>query len=209
MDSKTRILSTAVKIFAEKGKHGAVMEEIAAGAGINKAMIYYYFGGREALYRATLTHVLASLMHTVRENLSPQDFDPAAPAELIRKFIRAHYRAVSMHPDRAKVLLGAIVGDQGLVREVVTDLNRTHPVTDLRKLMGIIDRGVADGALRRIDSAQLILSIIGMNLFYIFGKPMAETFLKMRVGDERRFHEARLESIVDLVLYGVLEREES
>ena len=205
MESKDRILNEAVSVFAEKGKHGAVIEEIASRAEINKAMVYYYFGGREGLYRATLAHVLTSLMETMHRNLRPAGMDPADPAALIEAFTRSHYRTVSANPDWVRVFLGALTSDPETVREVISEVNRNLPATDVRRLMNILDRGATDGTLRRVDTAQLVLSILGMNLFFVFGRPMAETVLNLRVSNEEQFHRARLESIVDLVLHGVLQ----
>ena len=48
-ESRDRILAAAVKIFAGKGYSGARMDQIAREAGVNKALIYYYFEGKEAI----------------------------------------------------------------------------------------------------------------------------------------------------------------
>jgi len=48
-ESRDRILAAAVKIFAEKGYGGARIDQIAKEAGVNKALIYYYFEGKEAI----------------------------------------------------------------------------------------------------------------------------------------------------------------
>ncbi len=49
--SRERILVSAKREFAQKGFHGARMEEIARDAGVNKALIHYYFDNKESLYR--------------------------------------------------------------------------------------------------------------------------------------------------------------
>ncbi len=50
-DTKEKILQTAISIFREKGKDGAKMQEIADGAGINKAMLHYYFSSKDQLFQ--------------------------------------------------------------------------------------------------------------------------------------------------------------
>ena len=48
-EAKVRIIKAAVKLFAEKGFDGTRVSEIAKAAGVNQALIYYYFKGKEDL----------------------------------------------------------------------------------------------------------------------------------------------------------------
>jgi TetR/AcrR family transcriptional regulator len=66
---KSRILDVAVYEFAENGLAGARVATIAAKAGVNKQLLYYYFGSKKGLYDA----VLASVISTARETMSALD----------------------------------------------------------------------------------------------------------------------------------------
>src|SRR5437588_9976060 len=57
--TKERILAAALLEFSEKGIAGARVDAIAARAGVNKRMLYYYFGSKDDLYRAVLRNRLA------------------------------------------------------------------------------------------------------------------------------------------------------
>ena len=63
MKSRDKILQAAIPVFAGKGRHGAHMEEIAAHARINKAMIYYIFHSKDELYFEVLKHILTQAWH--------------------------------------------------------------------------------------------------------------------------------------------------
>ncbi len=52
--TRARILSAAIRQFSQNGLAGARTEQIAEEAGVNKALLYYYFRGKEALYTAAL-----------------------------------------------------------------------------------------------------------------------------------------------------------
>ena len=54
--TRERIVGAASAIFADKGFAGARVDEIARRAGVNKAMLYYHVGDKQALYTAVLTH---------------------------------------------------------------------------------------------------------------------------------------------------------
>jgi AcrR family transcriptional regulator len=55
--ARARILDAAVREFSENGLAGARTEQIAEAAGVNKALLYYYFKGKDALYAAALESV--------------------------------------------------------------------------------------------------------------------------------------------------------
>src|SRR4051794_40431118 len=55
--TRAKILKSALREFAQLGLRGARVDVIATGAGINKQALYYHFGNKEALYRATLASV--------------------------------------------------------------------------------------------------------------------------------------------------------
>ena len=61
------VLAAAAKVFAEKGFGGARVDEIAARAGVNKAMLYYHVGSKEELYAAVVARVLDGVVAQLAE----------------------------------------------------------------------------------------------------------------------------------------------
>src|SRR5271170_2740779 len=55
--TRRRLLQAAVRLFSERGYHGASVDQIVAAARVNKRMVYHYFGSKEAIYRAALLEV--------------------------------------------------------------------------------------------------------------------------------------------------------
>lgn len=76
------ILSAATQLFAEKGIRGATITEIAAAAGVNRAMISYYFGNKDALYDAIIDAAVAD----AAETLAAADFD-ASSKDALRELV--------------------------------------------------------------------------------------------------------------------------
>src|SRR5215831_707709 len=81
-DSKERILTCAEEVFAKKGFAGARTQEIAELAGVNKAMIYYYFESKEKLLREVLQRILFELIGLSQEILNRNP----PPAEALEQF---------------------------------------------------------------------------------------------------------------------------
>ena len=73
--TRSRILDAAVREFSENGLAGARTEQIAEIAGVNKALLYYYFKSKEALYRAALETVAQRVLE-----MQPGGFDAGSLA---------------------------------------------------------------------------------------------------------------------------------
>src|SRR4051794_17248713 len=76
-ESRAAILQAAVVEFAREGVAGARTDAIARSAGVNKALLYYYFKDKEALYDAVLNHVFSGAREAVQNALK----QPLPPRE--------------------------------------------------------------------------------------------------------------------------------
>ncbi len=99
-----RILDAATEIFAAVGFNGARMDEIARRAGVNKAMIYYHVGAKEALYAA----VLHGAIGHVADSISARIETGTTPEAKLRAYIRGFVDAVEGNPRMGPILLREI-----------------------------------------------------------------------------------------------------
>src|SRR5216683_4965174 len=86
-ESRAAILKAAVREFADEGVAGARTEAIARSAGVNKALLYYYFKDKEALYGAVLDQVFGGVRAAIHDALS-QDLPPG---EKLASYVCAHF----------------------------------------------------------------------------------------------------------------------
>src|SRR5262245_15998654 len=93
-ETRAAILEAALREFAEEGIAGGRMEAIASAAGVNKALLHYYFQDKERLYGAALDHVFASLSRRMLEVL---DCD-LPPPEKIMAYAAAHFDFIAASP---------------------------------------------------------------------------------------------------------------
>src|SRR5579864_4226151 len=92
--TKAAILAAAMQEFAEEGIEGARTDAIARRAGVNKALIHYYYKDKQSLYGATLDLVFAGLakrMHEVLDRALP-------PREAVLAFAGAHFDYLASSP---------------------------------------------------------------------------------------------------------------
>src|SRR5713226_2005780 len=93
-ESQAAILKAAVREFAREGVAGARTDAIARAAGVNKALLYYYFKDKEALYQAVLDQVFGGLRAAIHNSLS-QDL---SPREKLASYVCAHFDYVASNP---------------------------------------------------------------------------------------------------------------
>ena len=83
--SRDRVFAAAAAEFAARGYAGANMDRIARAARLNKAMIYYHFDSKAALYR----EILRDMFGAVRSAVAAVAASSAAPADKIRQYVEA------------------------------------------------------------------------------------------------------------------------
>jgi AcrR family transcriptional regulator len=193
-ENRAGILAAATAEFARHGLSGARVDRIAAAAGTNKRMLYYYYGNKEALFTAVLEAAYADI-RAAEMRLSLLD---VPPAEGIRRLIGFTWNYFLAHPEflmllntenlhRAQHLKG---------RTQVRTLNSPLIAT----LREILRRGRADGTFRtEPDALQLYISIAGLAYFYLSnGHTLSAIFARDLARPAAR--RARLAHMTDLVL---------
>ena len=209
MKTKDKIISAAIEIFAEKGKHGATMDEIAKKAKVNKAMLYYFFSTRENLYIETVSFILSAIIIHMAEQLKNKFKKISDPAQMIRLFVKNHLRAFSKNMNYTKIILEALIHNPDELKKAAEFLKTAHfrPLEksgDHGPLVKIFETGISKGTFRKIDPAQTLISIMGMILIYFISKPISQAMLDIDVKNEQSFLNNREKSIIDLVLYGIM-----
>lgn len=161
-DVRSRILSAAEEVFAERGYAGATTREIAERAGIGKRMLFYYFPTKDAVYRSVLERIITGLVaiyeHTRGE---PGPVGMADGIDAITHFTAAHLPAM-------KVWLREII-DGGPHLE---ELTRRYMVPLYERAGAGVAKNMASGAFRAADPMHVLVNVGGVTLFYFLIAPM-------------------------------------
>ena len=160
--SQAAILAAATAEFAEHGLGGARVDRIAGRAGLNKRLIYYYFGDKESLFQA----VLEQAYRDIRTAEQALRLDEIAPADALRRLVQFTWDYYLAHPEFLTLLNSANLHKARHLRESRRARELNSPLVEM--LAGILERGRRDGSFRGgIDPVQLYVSIAGMSYFYL------------------------------------------
>ncbi len=185
------------------------MEEIAAKAEVNKAMVYYYYSTKDSLFRAILVTILRRVYDHVFDILGSEDVSDANPAEKLARLVNAHFVAFSEDVRFAKILLHALANEPGDLKAAIRMIREQDETSKPRlpeALLSAVKEGILKREFRELDANQVLISIIGMSLIYFIDKPIAETLLNQKVESDETFLRERGKGLIDLVLHGVMGR---
>ena len=192
--TRQKLLSAARREFAGSGLAGARVDEIAARAGVNKQLVYHYFGDKDALYLAVLEWVYEEIRTQERK----LELAGLPPRDAIRKLIESSFDHLASHPDFILLLNDENRGGARHVRRS-RRLEAMHsPLVSM--VSKIPSEGVREGVFRRgINPVHLYISIAGLSYFYFSNTPtLSAIFGKNLASPTAR--RARRRHVVDLVL---------
>ena len=160
--TRASILAAATREFAENGIGGARVDSIAERAGINKRMLYHYFGDKEQLYLAVLEEAYVGI-RTAEKSLNLSDLEPEQGIAELAMFTWDYFL------DHPEVL--SLLGTENLHRarwlRQSTRLKELHS-SFIDKLSDLLRRGKAEGLFRPdVDPLNLYLTIAALGYFYL------------------------------------------
>ncbi len=192
--SRARILQAARTEFAQHGLGGARVDRIAQLAGINKRMLYHYFGNKDDLFCAVLE---ANYTHK-RDSERALALENEEPREAIRKLVTLTWNYYLEHPEFLHLLNSANLHQAQHVRASVQVRKMRAPF--VRMIGAILNKGVAAGVFRAgVDPAQLYISIAGLSYFYLSNQHTLSAIFGRSLLTPRAKKE-RLAHMVDMVL---------
>lgn len=171
------ILDAAKKVFVRKGMAGARMQDIADEAGINKALLHYYFRNKEKLFEVIFMEAAEKLFPRINAI-----FNADQPLfEKIESFCEEYITVVSENPYLPLFVLNEINQDpEYFLQKVWSGRSKPNPA----KFLEQIEKEVKKGTIRRISPLHLLMNLISMTIFPFVAKPMFQKNLGL---DELQF----------------------
>jgi TetR/AcrR family transcriptional regulator len=166
--TRARILDAALQEFSAHGLAGARTEQIAAAAGVNKALLYYYFDSKENLYLAALEMISAK----VRDRSMSVFLLRATAGERLLRAALEHFDRILEQQEFQSLMQQEMMrlhkGESGalaiLVKRVFAPL--------LAMYESILREGIGSGELIQVDGMQIQLAMLGANVMYFLSAPM-------------------------------------
>lgn len=197
-ETKARILEAAHRVFLRRGTAGARTKDIAEEAGVNKALLHYYFSSKQKLAEAVFMRAAGTVLPVVLSTLASD----LPLREKLQRVIDTQLDLMSANP----YLPGYLIAEfqyrnqdlRGLVHEMMP-IERQREVA-LEKLQQDLDREADADRLRRARAVDVMVSLMSQVVFPFAAAPVLDAVVGLGPED-RAAHTMRLrESLADSIL---------
>ena len=205
IDKKDHILDVAEKVFSELGFDGASTRTISGEAGVNMAMLNYYFGSKEGLFLAVFNRKITSFKNLL-QNIGSDD--TVSSWVKIEKYIDLYVQRVVSNNCFQKMLYQELAMQR---RGDLADQIAGILMTNVLELEKIIQDGIDKGEFKEdVDREMVIATIYGTKNFIINAPQLTTNMLGYDIQDEKILEEKlkpRIESYMKKLLKAYLVKE--
>src|SRR5947207_7470136 len=192
-ESRASILEAAVDEFAREGVSGARTDAIARSAGVNKALLYYYFKDKNALYQAVLDQVFSGVRSAIHNTLSQN----LPPREKLASYVCAHFDYIASNPLYPRIVQAEFLRAGRDPSRLERIAKHYFPPVFL-ELSGLLKAGAQSGDFRKVDPTHFIPSMISVIVFFFNTAPIMKLMTGADPMSPERLAERRA-AIVDFI----------
>lgn len=169
LNTEDKIVNAAKAEFIERGYSGARMQAIADKAGINKALLHYYFRSKEKLFEVIFKLAIKMLIPKFIGIITSPETDFF---DKIRYFVKEYITVVMKNPHIPGFIIHELNSNNSSLINVISDLN-----LNLSPVYKMIQEEIDEGRIKPIRPENLILNIVSMSIFPIVASPIIKAIL--------------------------------
>jgi len=193
--TESAILKAAKRIFQRKGMTGARMQEIADEAGINKAMLHYYYRSKQLLFEAVFKKAFSLLAPQLNAVMNSDD----SICEKIKNFTNNYISFVIKHPYLPNFIIQELNRNPEFVKNIMTE---KHFPT-IEKFRNQVNAKVTEGIIRPIKAEQLFINIMALNIFPFIAAPLLKGFVNVNDAEYKQLMEERKTEVADFIINSI------
>jgi TetR/AcrR family transcriptional regulator len=167
-ESRERILEAAVKEFSAHGLAGARTDRIAVAAGVNKALLYYYFESKEKLYEGALEMISAK----IRDRSMAVFLREATAGERLLRTALDHFDRILAQQEFQSLMQQEMIRMHKGESNGVAILVKRVFAPQLTMLQSLVREGMQTSELIKVDGLQVLFAVLGANVFYFLSAPV-------------------------------------
>lgn len=162
-ETRSALLDSGRRVFAQAGYDGASVRRITREAGTNLGAITYHFGSKRGLYEAVLANVLTPLVDRVGEAATP----PGRPIDRLAAVVTVFFDYLAANPDLPRLMLQEVAAGRPAPEAVVAIIQR-----NAMYITGILEEGWEEGSLRPGHPLLTTLSIVSQPVYMTLMAPL-------------------------------------
>ncbi len=194
-NTEDNILEAAKNIFQRKGMFGARMQEIANEAGINKALLHYYYRSKQLLFEAVFKQAFGLMAPKINEILN-SDLELETK---IKSLTHNYISFVIKHPYLPTFVIHELNSNPDFVKVLITEKNFPN-ITVFKKQVEAL---VEEGKIKSINADQLFVNILSLTIFPFIASPLLKGFTRLDDAAYNKLLEDRKEAVSDFIINAI------
>lgn len=195
-NTEDKILEAAQTVFIQKGMDGSRMQEIADEAGINKALLHYYFRTKQKLFEAIFNKVFKQIFPNLEAFISSD----LPIEEKLGTFIDKYISLLLKNPFLPAFILKEIHRDPEFLASVIKSTG-VNP----NALFSMFEKEMDTGKIKRMNPKDLLINILAMSIFPVVTKPLMQ--IMFFENDKKAYNDflvKRKKTVKDFILDSIL-----
>lgn len=196
-DAQKEILEAAKNVFTRKGYKGATMRDIAKEAGVNLAMVNYYFRSKDRLFDMIFLDAFGILF----AKISASVLGNGSIFAKIENIVDVYIDALIENPLIPNFVLGE------LARDPERFLSKIKALKEMKKVIEILSRQIEkeakEGIIRSVDPFELYLNVVSLSVFPFVARPLLNEVTEITKVDCEKFLDNRKRSVTDFVINAI------
>lgn len=170
MNTEQKILNAAKDVFQHKGLTGARMQEIADKAGINKALLHYYYRSKDKLFEKVFEMAFSLFIPRVKEMMGSD----RPIMEKIAFFVDNYLELLNKHP----YIPGFIISELNRNPQILVNIIEKNIQIKQNRLIELLDdqiqKEVKEGIIKPISAKNLMTNVISLCIFPVVARPILQ-----------------------------------
>ncbi|HAB28725.1 MULTISPECIES: TetR/AcrR family transcriptional regulator [Xanthomarina] len=194
-NTEEQILTAAKDVFQTKGMDGARMQEIADKAGINKAMLHYYYRSKQLLFEAVFKNAFSLLAPQLNKILN----DNSSIEDKVKNFSSNYISFIIKHP----YLPNFIIQELNRNPDFIKNIQENNSILNIDKFKAQVALEVEQGILKPTKGDQLFINILALNIFPFVAKPLVKAFVKTDDQGFKKLMEQRKTEVSEFIIHSI------
>ena len=203
-DTEKKIMDAATIVFLEKGRDGARTQIIADLAGINKALLHYYFRSKDKLFELVAEREIRQFFGELMSQMPIEaDFET-----WLRSFIHNYLQLISQRPHITRFVLWEIDEGADHLSGILKEMMENKGFHE-NPIVALVSSAMQRSSIRQVDPPQFFISLLGLCIFPFIARPLLEKMIDGVNVSSEDFLVSREAAIFDLVWNGLKLRDKN
>lgn len=193
------ILDAAMKVFTRKGYAAARTEEIAKEAGINRALLHYYYRDKQTMFNLIFENRFKEFFKGLFVIF---EADNVSLFDKIRRMVEHEINTLTKHPDLARFIITEVAHEPNLLLEYGKKLG-VNPRMFIESFEKQVAKEVSNGTIKPMEGKQLLINIMSLCIYPFVARPIIQTMMSLDESDFFQMAEQRKIEVSEFIINAI------